>query len=115
MCWQPQDCDAQHVLVIPTRTSYCCHMKSDPLFKEDQAEWILWLQNRRLMEFVMLWIGMGVEVKIVEKESCFRRLSCLKKRKNKLALQETNSWNTTSQVRGFLDSIPIAACQEFWT
>ena len=115
MCWQPQDCDAQHVLVIPTRTSCCCHMKSDPLFKEDQAEWILWLQNRRLMEFVMLWIGMGVEVKIVEKESCFRRLSCLKKRKNKLALQETHSWNTTSQVRGFLDSIPTATCQEFWT
>ena len=33
-----------------------------------------------------------------EKEGCFRKLSCLEKRKNELALQETHSWNNTSQV-----------------
>ena len=36
--------------------------------------------------------------KISEKEGCFRKLSCLEKRKNELALQETHSWNNTSQV-----------------
>jgi len=36
--------------------------------------------------------------KISEKEGFFRKLSCLEKRKNKLALQETHSWNNTLQV-----------------
>ena len=31
-----------------------------------------------------------------EKERCFRKLSCLEKRKNELALQEIHSWNNTS-------------------
>ena len=37
------------------------------------------------------------------KARCFRKISCLEKRKNELALQETHSWNNTSQV-DFLDS-----------
>ena len=44
-----------------------------------------------------------MEEKNGEKERCFRKLSCLEKRKNELALQETHSWNNTSQV-DFLDS-----------
>ena len=35
---------------------------------------------------------------ISEKEGCFRELNCLEKRKNELTLQETHSWNNTSQV-----------------
>ena len=35
---------------------------------------------------------------ISEKEGCFRELNCLEKRKNELTLQETYSWNNTSQV-----------------
>ena len=31
-----------------------------------------------------------------ENERYFRKLSCLEKRKNELALQETHSWNNTS-------------------
>ena len=30
------------------------------------------------------------------KARCFRKISCLEKRKNELALQETHSWNNTS-------------------
>ena len=35
---------------------------------------------------------------IGEKEGCFRKLSCLEKRKNELALQETHYWNNASHV-----------------
>ena len=34
--------------------------------------------------------------KMVKKKGCFRKLSCLEKRMNELALQETHSWNNTS-------------------
>ena len=36
---------------------------------------------------------------IDEREGCFRKLSCLEKRKNELTLQETHSWNNILQVK----------------
>lgn len=49
---------------------------------------------------------------IGEKEGCFKKLSCLVKRKNELVLQETHSWNNTSQVEISWIQIPLFTMRE---